>query len=70
MVPPALMVTSDRYGTIGVSFTYIALLYIVAFCFLGSVVIGEVIATDRGALGAWIRLRALTPNHRSRGGSG
>ena len=59
--PPALTVTSDRYGTIGVSFTYIALLYILAFCFLGSLVIGEVTATDRGGLGKWIRNGDLTP---------
>ena len=59
-LPPALDVSSDRYGTIGVSFTYIALLYILAFCFLGSVVIGKVIATDSGGLGKWIRTGNLT----------
>ena len=58
--PPALTASSDRYGTIGVSFTYIALLYTLAFCFLGSMVIGEVIATDRGGLGKWIRLGDLS----------
>ena len=53
--PPALDVSSDRYGTIGVSFTYIALLYTLSFCFLAAAVTGHAIATDGGSLGTWIR---------------
>jgi len=54
-LPPALDVSSDRYGTIGVSFTYIALLYTLSFCFLAAAVTGHAIATDGGSLGTWIR---------------
>jgi membrane protein len=54
-LPLALEASADRYGTIGVAFTYIAWLYIVSFCFLGAALIGEVIATDEGWLGRLIR---------------
>jgi membrane protein len=54
-LPRALDVSADRYGTIGVAFTYIAWLYVVSFCFLVAALIGEVIATDQGGLGRWIR---------------
>ena len=58
-LPRALEESADRYGTIGVAFSYLAWLYVVAFCFLVTSVIGQVIATDRGRLGIWIRQRAL-----------
>jgi membrane protein len=54
-LPHALDVSSDRYGTIGVAFTYIAWLYVLSFCFLGAALIGEVISTDDGRLGRLIR---------------
>ena len=54
-LPRALDASADRYGTIGVAFTYIAWLYVAAFCFLVAALIGEVIATDQGWLGRWIR---------------
>lgn len=54
-LPHALEGSADRYGTIGVAFTYIAWLYVLSFCFLGAALIGQVIATDEGWLGRWIR---------------
>ncbi len=57
-LPRALDVSAERYGSIGVAFTYLAWLYVVAFCFLVAAVVGQVVATDRGWLGAWIRGRS------------
>jgi membrane protein len=54
-LPHALNTSAERYGSIGVAFTYLAWLYVVAFCFLMTGVMGKVIATDEGRLGAWIR---------------
>jgi membrane protein len=54
-LPHALEVSADRYGPIGVAFTYLACLYTASFCFLATAVLGQVIATDRGGLGHWIR---------------
>ena len=50
-LPRALEVSADRYGSIGVAFTYLAWLYVVAFCILLAAVVGRVIAVDRGWLG-------------------
>jgi membrane protein len=50
-LPRALEVSADRYGSIGVAFTYLAWLYVVAFCVLLSAVVGQVVATDPGWLG-------------------
>lgn len=57
-LPRALETSADRYGSIGVAFTYLAWLYVVAFCFVASAVVGQVVATDPGRLGTWIRRRA------------
>ena len=54
-LPHALEVSADRYGSIGVAFTYLACLYTASFCFLATAVLGQVIANDRGWLGEWIR---------------
>ncbi len=54
-LPHALNVSAERYGSIGVAFTYLAWLYVVAFCFLVTGVMGKVIATDEGRVGSWIR---------------
>ncbi|MGZ5417749.1 MAG: YhjD/YihY/BrkB family envelope integrity protein [Nocardioides sp.] len=54
-LPHALEASADRYGSIGVAFTYLAWLYVVAFCFLTASVLGQVIATDAGWFGQWIR---------------
>ena len=54
-LPRALATGADRYGSIGVAFTYLAWLYVVAFCVLGTAVIGSVVATDKGWLGELFR---------------
>jgi len=54
-LPHALEVSADRYGPIGVAFTYLACLYTASFCFLATAVLGQVIATDHEKLGQWIR---------------
>jgi membrane protein len=54
-LPRALEVSAERYGSIGVAFTYLAWLYVVAFCFLTASIIGQVVATDSGWFGQWVR---------------
>jgi membrane protein len=54
-LPRALDVSAERYGSIGVAFTYLAWLYVVAFCVLVSAVLGQVLATDPGWLGRRVR---------------
>jgi len=54
-LPRALESSADRYGSIGVAFTYIGWLYAVSFGFLATAAVGRVIASDRGWFGAWIR---------------
>ncbi|WP_185972476.1 YhjD/YihY/BrkB family envelope integrity protein [Georgenia yuyongxinii] len=54
-LPNALEESADRYGSIGVAFTYLAVLYSVALGFLATAIVGKVIATDPGKLGQWIR---------------
>ncbi|WP_322938388.1 YhjD/YihY/BrkB family envelope integrity protein [Nocardioides bizhenqiangii] len=57
-LPGALETSADRYGSIGVAFTYLALLYSVSFAFMATAILGQVIATDEGGLGRWIRADA------------
>ncbi|WP_147375167.1 YhjD/YihY/BrkB family envelope integrity protein [Jiangella rhizosphaerae] len=54
-LPRALEASADRFGAIGVAFTYLAWLYAVSFCFLVAAVAGRAIATDDGWLGRRIR---------------
>jgi len=54
-LPRALDVSAERYGSIGVAFTFLAWLYVVSLSFLVAAVVGEVVATDSGGVGAWIR---------------
>jgi membrane protein len=56
-LPHALEVSADRYGSIGVAFTYLAWLYVFSFCLLAAAVIGQVVTTDPGVLGRWLRGR-------------
>jgi len=56
-LPHALEASADRYGSIGVAFTYLAWLYVVAFCVLLTTVLGQVVAVDRGWLGTRLRGR-------------
>jgi membrane protein len=54
-LPRALESSADRYGSIGVAFTYLAWLYVVSFCFLVASVMGQVVTSDPGWFGQWIR---------------
>ena len=69
--PNALEESADRYGSIGVAFTYLAMLYSVALGFLATAIVGQVIATDPGRLGRWIRGREdASPARYDRVGTG
>ena len=57
-LPRALETSSDRYGSIGVAFTYLTWLYVVSWVFLATAVVGQVVANDPGWLGE--RIRGLT----------
>jgi membrane protein len=54
-LPQALETSADHYGALGVAFTYLAWLYVLAFCFLLTGIMGKVITADQGRLGTWIR---------------
>ena len=54
-LPGALEASADRYGSIGVAFTYLTWLYVAAFCFLATALLGQVLATGPGMLGRRIR---------------
>ena len=54
-LPGALQTSADRYGSIGVAFTYLTWLYVASFCFLTTALVGQVIASDPGALGRRVR---------------
>lgn len=54
-LPRALEASADRYGSIGVAFTYLAWLYALSFCFLATTTIGQVVESDRGTFGRWLR---------------
>jgi membrane protein len=65
--PGALETSADHYGAIGVMFTYLALLYSVSFSFMATAILGQVIATDEGRLGRWIRADAPAPTRQADG---
>jgi membrane protein len=54
-LPRALQTAQERYGTIGLAFTYIGWLYVLAFCLLLTSVLGYVVARDDGVLGRIVR---------------
>lgn len=54
-LPGALEASADRYGSIGVAFTYLTWLYVAAFCFLATSLVGQVVATDPGMIGRRIQ---------------
>ena len=60
-LPRALDSSADHYGSIGVAFTYLTYLYVIAWVFLAAAALGQVIATDRGAFGTWIRGGSAIP---------
>jgi membrane protein len=59
-MPHALEASANRYGSIGVAFTYLAWLYVVALIVLAATVIGQVVATDEGWIGRRIRGEPLS----------
>jgi uncharacterized BrkB/YihY/UPF0761 family membrane protein len=67
--PGALETSADRYGSIGVAFSYLALLYSVSFTFMATAILGQVIATDEGGLGRWIRADAVRGRSAARRGT-
>lgn len=60
-LPRALDASAGRYGSLGVSFTYLAWLYVWAFILLLTAILGQVAATDSGGIGRWIRGASRTP---------
>jgi membrane protein len=54
-LPQALETSADHYGALGVAFTYLAWLYVLAFCFLLTGIMGAVITGDPSRFGTWIR---------------
>ncbi|WP_406036013.1 YihY/virulence factor BrkB family protein [Nocardioides sp. NBC_00163] len=54
-LPAALEASADRYGSIGVAFTYLTWLYVASFCFLTTALVGQVFATEPGLLGRRVR---------------
>jgi membrane protein len=60
-LPRALDVSADRYGSIGLAFTYLAWLYVLSLIFVSAAVLGQVLASDSGKLGGWIRGADPTP---------
>ncbi|MEZ5114944.1 MAG: YhjD/YihY/BrkB family envelope integrity protein [Candidatus Nanopelagicales bacterium] len=62
VMPQALQTSQDRYGAIGVAFTYIALLYVVSLIIVGGAVLGRALVTDESPLGAWLRGDATLPD--------
>jgi membrane protein len=54
-LPGALEASADRYGSIGVAFTYLTWLYVASFCFLTTALVGQVVATDPEMLGRRVR---------------
>jgi membrane protein len=65
-LPHALDVSAERYGSIGVAFTYLASLYVICFCFLAAGMLGQVVTTDPGWFGRWVQGRdpASAPGER------
>ena len=61
-LPGALEASAERYGSIGVAFTYLTWLYVASLCFLATALVGQVIATDSGKLGR--RLQRVPTSHR------
>ena len=50
----SLEASAGRYGSIGVAFTYLAWLYLVAWILLATAVLGQVLVTDNGLAGRWL----------------
>ncbi len=55
LLPRALDESAQRYGPIGVAFTFLAYLYVIAFIFLSCSIVGMAVTEDEGRLGQAIR---------------
>ncbi len=64
-LPRALESSAEHYGSIGVAFTYLTYLYVLSWVFLATAALGQVIATDKGVFGEWIRRGAPVPGSTS-----
>ncbi len=53
-LPRSLEASALRYGSIGVAFTYLAWLYVIAWVFLAAAVLGSVLVNDNGPVGRWL----------------
>ena len=51
----SIAVSSERFGPIGVAFTYLTYLYCIAWVLLGTAVLGRVLVIDPGVVGRLIR---------------
>lgn len=54
-LPASLASSEERYGPIGVAFTYLGFLYVTSFALIAASVLGAVIVRDDGGLGRWLR---------------
>lgn len=52
---PSLAASEERYGVIGVAFTYLGFLYVVAFALIAAAVVGAVLVRGDHAFGSWVR---------------
>jgi membrane protein len=59
-LPRALITSAERFGSIGIAFTYLTWLYIISWALLGTAVVGQVVSGDEGWLGQRIRGSAGT----------
>jgi membrane protein len=61
-MPLALTSSANRFGPIGVAFTYLSWLFAMAFVIVVATVVGHVVATDEGRLGRLVRGAAAVPS--------
>lgn len=52
---PSLAASEERYGVIGVAFTYLGFLYVVSLSLIATSVIGAVLVRGNNRLGSWAR---------------
>lgn len=55
VLDPSLAASEERYGVIGVAFTYLGYLYVVAFALIAASVLGAVLVRGQHRFGSWAR---------------
>jgi membrane protein len=55
LMPRAMNLSVERYGTIGLAFTYVSWLYVLSFALLTAAVVGHAVARDAGPVGRLVR---------------